>query len=57
MLSSDNMQHTTDTKKVAAKYRDPHTGKEWSGRGLTPNWVKMHESLYGNRDALLIQNL
>lgn len=26
--------------KVAAKYRDPETGKEWSGRGLPPNWLK-----------------
>lgn len=26
--------------KVAAKYRDPETGKEWSGRGLAPKWLK-----------------
>ena len=26
--------------KIAAKYRDPVTGKEWSGRGLPPNWLK-----------------
>lgn len=25
--------------KVAAKYRDPVTGKEWSGRGLAPKWM------------------
>ena len=25
--------------KVAAKYRDPFTGKEWSGRGLQPKWL------------------
>lgn len=29
-----------ETTKVAAKYRDPVTGKEWSGRGLAPNWIK-----------------
>ena len=23
-----------------AKYRDPMTGKEWSGRGKPPNWIK-----------------
>jgi DNA-binding protein H-NS len=26
--------------KVAAKYRDPATGKEWSGRGLAPKWLQ-----------------
>ena len=26
--------------KVAAKYRDPISGKEWSGRGLAPKWMK-----------------
>ena len=26
--------------KVAAKYRDPETGKEWSGRGLAPKWLQ-----------------
>lgn len=27
------------TTKVAAKYRDPATGKEWSGRGIPPKWI------------------
>lgn len=27
------------TGKVAAKYRDAETGKEWSGRGLAPKWL------------------
>ena len=27
-------------KVVAAKYRDPDSGKEWSGRGLPPKWIK-----------------
>ena len=26
--------------KVAPKYRDPATGKTWSGRGLQPLWLK-----------------
>lgn len=25
--------------KVAAKYRDPISGKTWSGRGLAPKWL------------------
>ena len=28
------------TSKVAAKYRDPVSGKEWSGRGLAPKWMQ-----------------
>ena len=31
------------TSKVAAKYRDPETGKEWSGRGKAPVWIRDHE--------------
>ena len=26
--------------KVAAKYRDSISGKEWSGRGLQPKWLE-----------------
>jgi DNA-binding protein H-NS len=26
--------------KVAPKYRDPVSGKTWSGRGLHPTWLK-----------------
>ena len=26
--------------KVAAKFRDPETGKTWSGRGREPVWIK-----------------
>jgi len=26
--------------KVAAKYRDPVSGKEWSGRGIAPKWLQ-----------------
>lgn len=28
------------TKKVAAKYRDPASGQEWTGRGLKPKWLQ-----------------
>ena len=28
------------TKKVAAKYRDPSSGREWTGRGLKPKWLQ-----------------
>jgi DNA-binding protein H-NS len=26
--------------KVPAKYRDPVSSKEWSGRGLAPKWIQ-----------------
>ncbi|WP_244144470.1 H-NS histone family protein [Paraburkholderia tropica] len=26
-----------------AKYRDPRSGKEWSGRGKPPNWIRYAE--------------
>jgi DNA-binding protein H-NS len=29
--------------KVAAKYRDPVSGKEWPGRGLAPKWLQGRE--------------
>ena len=28
------------TAQVAAKYRDPASGKTWSGRGRAPLWIK-----------------
>lgn len=27
-------------RKVAPKYRDPDSGKTWSGRGLRPRWLR-----------------
>ena len=33
----------TEGSKVAAKYRDPISGKEWSGRGLAPKWLQGRE--------------
>ena len=26
-------------QKVAPKYRDPETGKTWTGRGVAPKWI------------------
>ena len=36
-------------QKVAAKYRDPETGKTWTGRGVAPKWIAGK-----NREAFLI---
>jgi DNA-binding protein H-NS len=32
--------HANKGKPVAPKYRDVETGKEWSGRGFRPAWLK-----------------
>ena len=36
--------------KVAAKYRDPTTGKTWTGRGVAPKWIAGKD-----RDAFRIE--
>lgn len=36
------------------KYRSPD-GKEWSGRGATPKWIREHEEAGGHRDDYLIK--
>ncbi|PLZ00166.1 H-NS histone [Burkholderia sp. WAC0059] len=38
-------------RPVAPKYRDPESGKEWSGRGKPPAWIKDAP----NRDKFLIR--
>jgi DNA-binding protein H-NS len=30
----------TSTTSVAPKFRDPETGKTWTGRGKEPTWIK-----------------
>lgn len=41
--------------KAPAKYRDPKTGKTWSGRGRTPVWLREREENGESRDAYLIK--
>ncbi|RQS43774.1 H-NS histone family protein [Burkholderia sp. Bp8986] len=41
---------TYNTKPVVAKYRDPASGREWSGRGREPAWIAGKD-----RDAFLIE--
>ncbi|MEL7129230.1 MAG: H-NS histone family protein [Pseudomonadota bacterium] len=40
--------------KAPAKFRDPKTGNSWSGRGLTPLWLREYESNGGNRSDLAV---
>lgn len=40
---------------VAPKYRDPATGKTWSGRGRAPKWIAAHEDKGGSREDFAIR--
>lgn len=50
-----NRRAKVEGKKVAtvgvAKYRDPKTGKTWTGRGKPPRWI----AGVRNRDSYLIE--
>lgn len=43
-------------KKVPPKYKDPKTGKSWTGRGATPVWMRDYEKAGKKRDDFLIAN-
>lgn len=34
--------HNPKKAKKPAKYRDPSSGKTWTGRGRQPAWIKQH---------------
>lgn len=40
---------------VAPKYRDPVTGKTWTGRGKSPLWIAEAERQGKSRDSFLIR--
>lgn len=40
--------------KLPAKFRDPHTGKEWCGRGNMPKWMGEHLRSGGTKDQLAV---
>lgn len=41
-------------KKAPIKFRDPKTGNAWSGRGLTPVWLRNYEAGGGSRSDLAV---
>lgn len=41
-------------KKAPAKFRDPKSGNSWSGRGLTPVWLRDFEANGGKRADLAV---
>lgn len=40
--------------KVAPKFKHPETGLTWSGRGMTPVWLREHEAKGGKRDDFAV---
>lgn len=43
VFSTGRTRGVTLGSKVAAKYRDPATGKTWTGRGKAPKWIDGQE--------------
>ena len=41
-------------RKVAAKYKDPQSGATWSGRGLTPKWLRGKEKTGGEGEGIFV---
>lgn len=42
------------SRKVTPKFRDPLTGKTWSGRGKPPRWLAAYESSGRKKDEFRI---
>jgi len=42
-------------KAVAPKYRDPASGKTWTGRGKTPRWMVAAEGQGATRESFAIR--
>lgn len=40
--------------KLPAKYRDPHTGKDWCGKGAMPRWLVDHLRAGHTKEQFLI---
>jgi len=40
--------------KAPPKYKDPESGKTWTGRGKPPNWVRDHVNGGGDKEDFLI---
>jgi len=50
LTAEDIFGKKTIKPKVAPKYRDPVSGKTWTGRGMPPRWLDGQ-----NRDDFLIR--
>ena len=41
-------------RKAPIKFRDPDSGNSWSGRGLTPVWLREYEANGGKRSDFAV---
>lgn len=48
-------RRVANKQSVPPKYRDPASGKTWSGRGRTPRWLVTAEEQGRSRDDFLIK--
>lgn len=44
----------TRGKKAPVKFKDPATGKTWSGRGVTPVWLREYEEQGKKREKYAV---
>ena len=54
-LQGGAARKTRVKKPVAAKFKDPQSGKTWSGRGRTPGWLSEAETAGKQRHDFLIK--
>ena len=54
VLARQHKRKRVTKNPVLPKYRSPD-GKEWSGRGVTPKWIREYEEGGGNREDYLIK--
>ncbi len=55
VLASGAKVRSRKRAQVTAKYRDPESGKTWSGRGRKPGWVAKHLASGKSLDELAIK--
>lgn len=53
-LGGDSGASRSQRAAVVARYRDPASGKTWTGRGVHPNWLKEYVAQGRNKDEFLI---
>lgn len=52
--SAGTKKSPSGRSKVAVKYKDS-TGNTWTGRGLTPKWLKAAEKAGNKREDFLVK--
>lgn len=57
LLEASQQQTKKPRKSVPDKYKDPESGKTWTGRGKPPKWMQAHLEKGGVKDDLLIDTI